>query len=197
MKILTSRWHLHCYPAGTSPSAGDLCSYSGTERSSLESPSAPTQHLAFGAKIFKKKPFTLWIVLKHRTWSHTHTFLLLLLLCRNLQYSIFIVWKMWTFKGWFVPEAESTQYFHSHSLLPASRRSVLLQWWHLHSLRPQAGDLRCCRGRCKLHTLTGSILQYSCHSGPPPVWKQTRSHTYSLWRTTLKLASDSQLLIQG
>lgn len=57
MKTLTWHWYRRCYPAGTSPSAGGLCWCSETERSSLESPSAPTLHLAFGVK--KKNPFIL------------------------------------------------------------------------------------------------------------------------------------------
>lgn len=55
IKTLTWHWRQHCYPAGTWPSVGGLCLCSGTERSSLESPSTPNQPLAFWVLKWKKK----------------------------------------------------------------------------------------------------------------------------------------------
>lgn len=55
IKTLTWHWRQHYYPAGTWPSVGGLCLCSGTERSSLQSPSTPNRPLAFWVLKWKKK----------------------------------------------------------------------------------------------------------------------------------------------
>lgn len=66
VKEPTWRLRRRCYPAGTSPSAGDPCWCSGTAPSSLDCPSAPARLLAWGGGVGERKkpsaPEQLWSV---------------------------------------------------------------------------------------------------------------------------------------
>lgn len=156
MKTLTWRWHLRCYPAGTWPSAGGLCWCSETGPSSLDSPSAPTQHLALGVDGEGDK-----------TTFRTRE-----------QNVLNYWWEAGAVRGRSAPAAGSTRCSRSHSSPPASGGSTLWRWSRWHSHQPLAGDLQCCRGRCRTRTSAGSISRCSSRSGPPHVWNGIRWNSF-------------------